>query len=173
MNSTKLLDYSLKNALRILGDVTGDLTQEQTDWQPPGLANPIGATYWHALSSCDYIIHQWGQGEAPLAERGGWRERALTVAPPEPEHGGDWHGWMRAVRVDLPTLHEYAQALTGAFGDWLASLAPEELERTVQTPVGEMELAQMLETFVIWHVSSHCGEIAALKGCQGARGYPF
>ena len=63
----------------------------------------------------------------------------------------------------------HAEAADG----WLASLAPEDLERTLQTYVGEMNLAQMLATFVLWHINSHCGEIAALKGCQGARGYSF
>jgi hypothetical protein len=173
MNSVQLLDYAVKNAFGILCDVTGDLTQAQADWQPPGLANPIGASYWHALSSCDEIVHQWGQGQAPLSAREGWRERALSVTVPEPEHGGDWHTWMRTIRVDLPAVHDYAQAVAAATSEWLASLAPEDLDVTIETPVGELTMGQMLETFVIWHVNAHCGEIAALKGCQGALGYPF
>lgn len=173
MNSIELLDYALQNAFGILRDVTGDLTQQQADWQPPALANPIGATYWHVLSSCDYIVHQWGQGQPPLSEREGWRDRALSVAAPEPEHGGDWHTWMRDIRIDLPVVHEYAQVLADATAEWLSTLAPEDLDRTVQTPVGNLALGSMLETFVIWHLNAHCGEIAALKGCQGARGYPF
>jgi hypothetical protein len=55
----------------------------------------------------------------------------------------------------------------------VASLTPEDLEGTMETPVGEFSVGQMLEIFVVWHVSAHCGEIAALKGCQGAKGYPF
>ena len=54
-----------------------------------------------------------------------------------------------------------------------SSLAPEELGRKINTPIGELNLAQTIDTFVIWHVNAHCGEIAALKGCQGAKGYPF
>jgi hypothetical protein len=173
MNGIEILDYSLKNAFGILRDVTSDLTQEQADWQPSGCANPIGATYWHVVSGCDETVHRWVQGQPPLAERDGWRSRALAVDPPEPEHGGDWYGWMCAMRVDLPILHEYAQAVASGIEDWLASLAPEDLARTIQTPLGELNLAQILATFVIWHVDAHCGEIAALKGCQGARGYPF
>jgi hypothetical protein len=55
----------------------------------------------------------------------------------------------------------------------LASITPEDLERKIDTPIGELNLGQLLETFVIWHVNAHCGEISALKGCQGAKGYPF
>jgi hypothetical protein len=173
VNSLEILDYSTENAFSILRDVTKDLTQEQADWQPPGCANPIGATYWHLLSSCDEIVHRWGQGQPPLLERDGWRDRALTVDPPEPEHGGDWYGWMCAMRIALPVVHEYAQAVSSAIREWIASLTPEELNRTIQTPLGELSLGQIMSTFVLWHVNAHCGEIAALKGCQGARGYPF
>ena len=45
MNTVELLEYSLKNALDILKQVTADLTQEQADWMPPSIANPIGSLY--------------------------------------------------------------------------------------------------------------------------------
>jgi hypothetical protein len=173
MNAVELLQFSLSNAFDILGQVTADLSPEQAHWQPPGIANPIGATYWHVLSSVDHIVHQWCLGTEPLSEREDWRDRVLTVSVPEPEHGGDWLGYMRAIRVDLPTLHDYTQEVKGAVQSWLGSLTPADLERTRETPLGELSLAQLLATFVIWHINSHCGEIAALKGCQGAKGYPF
>jgi len=34
-------------------------------------------------------------------------------------------------------------------------------------------MGQLMETFVMWHINVHCGGISALKGCQGAKGYPF
>jgi hypothetical protein len=34
-------------------------------------------------------------------------------------------------------------------------------------------VAHVLDLFVVWHINAHCGEISALKGCQGAKGYPF
>ena len=53
MNTVELLEYSLGTALGILDQVTTDLTQEQADWMPPGIANPIGAMYWHTISGVD------------------------------------------------------------------------------------------------------------------------
>ena len=173
MNTIELTQYALDNALAILRQVTADLTQEQADWTPPGIANPIGGLYWHTLSSVDEIVHGWGMGETPLYQREGWREKVLTVSVPEPEHGGDYLAYLRTIRVDLAALHEYAEALAGAAQGWLTTLSPQDLERRIQTPIGELNLAQMLETFVIWHINSHCGEISALKGCQGVKGYPF
>jgi hypothetical protein len=77
------------------------------------------------------------------------------------------------VRVDLPALHEYAHATAQTLLAWVASLTPEDLERTIETPYGEYNLGQMLESFIIWHINAHCGEISALKGCQGLKGYPW
>jgi hypothetical protein len=173
MNSVEMLQYSFDNSVGILGQVTADLTQEQADWLPPGIANPVGATYWHTASSVDFIVHVWCRGQQPLSETDGWRDRALSHAVPEPDHGGDWQTYMRAIRVDLPVLHEYSRTVGAAVEDWLASLTDEDLEHTLETPVGELSLAQVLATFVVWHIDAHCGEIAALKGCQGAKGYPF
>jgi hypothetical protein len=173
MNTIDMLQSSLGNALGILGQVTADLTQEQADWQPPGIANPIGATYWHLLASVDHIVHKWCMDQEPMSEQQGWQERALTVTVPDPGPGGDYQTYMRAIRVDLPNLHEYAQVIGETVQGWLGSLEPEDLERKMDTPLGELSLSQLLETFVIWHINAHCGEIAALKGCQGAQGYPF
>ena len=173
MNSVELIQYALGNAFGILNQVVSDLTQEQADWRPPGIANPVGATYWHTVSSTDEILHAWLSGDAPLKQKDGWQEKVLTTSVPEPGEGGDYLAYMQAMRVDLTSLHAYAEAVAGAVQGWLASLTPEELERKLQTPVGELSVAQVLETFIVWHINAHCGEIAALKGCQGVKGYPF
>jgi hypothetical protein len=173
MNAVELTQYALGNAFGILNQVVSDLTQEQADWTPPGIANPIGATYWHTLSSTDDIVHTWIRGEAPLRQEEGWQEKVLTTSLPEPGEGGETLAYMQAIRVDLASLHAYAENVAGVVQGWLASLTPEDLERKLQTPVGEQSIAQVLETFVIWHINAHCGEIAALKGCQGVKGYPF
>jgi hypothetical protein len=80
---------------------------------------------------------------------------------------------MRAIRLDLPVLHDYAKAVAEALQSWLGALTPGDLERTIETPIGPYTVAQVLDLFVIWHINAHCGEVSALKGCQGAKGYPF
>jgi len=173
MNTVELIRYSLDNAFGILGQVTADLTREQADWMPSGIANPIGATYWHTLSGADEVVFGWCRGQAPLHQKDGWREKVLAVSVPEPGPEGDQLAYMRAVRVNLPALHEYAGVVAKAIGEWVDSLSPEDLERELETPIGKLTIGHMLETFVIWHVNAHCGEISALKGCQGVKGYPF
>lgn len=171
MNTVEILQYSVKSSFDILQQVTADLTQEQADWVPPGLANPIGATYWHAISSTDYLVHSWGIGRAPLSQTAGWEQRTVVAAAPKKED--ERAASLRTVRVDLAAMHEYAEAVISAVSTWLDSLTPKDLERQIDTPVGELTLAQVMETFATWHISAHCGEISALKGCQGFRGYPF
>lgn len=173
MNTVELVSYALDNALNVFSQVVADLTQEQADWTPPGLANPIGATYWHTISSMDDLVHRWINGQEALYLKDGWQTRVLTVAPPEPGHGGDYLAYMRAVRVDLTALHQYTQVVAEAVRSWLASLTPEELDREMDTFVGKLTVGALLERIGVWHISAHCGEISALKGCQGAKGYPF
>ena len=171
MNTVELTQYAVGNAFAILEQVTADLTQEQADWTPPGLANPIGANYWHAISGADFMVHSWGMGQAPLSQTAGWEEKVVLFQEPNPD--GEHGAYLRSLRIDLAAMRDYARAVGGAVQSWLGSLTPEDLERKIDTPIGELNLAQMLETFVAWHINAHCGEISALKGCQGVRGYPF
>lgn len=173
MNTVELVQYSLGKALEILGQVTADLTPEQADWLPPGCANPIGSMYWHTISGADDVVHRWILGQEPLYQRAGWLDRVLAVAVPEPREPEKYHDYMLALRVRLPALHEYAQAVAADLQGWLATLSPADLKRVVHTPIGDHTVAQVLELFVIWHINAHCGEISALKGCQGCKGYPF
>jgi hypothetical protein len=175
MNTVELVHFSLGFAFQVLEGLVADLTQEQADRVPPGNANPIGATYWHTIMYVDKIVHDWGMGQAALRETADWQEKVVITSPPvDPD---DPMGDLRAVhagqRVDLPSLHEYARATAKTVLDWVASLTPEDLERSVDTTIGELSLGQMLESYIIWHINVHCGEISALKGCQGLKGYPW
>ena len=69
--------------------------------------------------------------------------------------------------------HRYAHATAQTLLDWVASLTPEDLERVTPTPWGDYNQGQWLEFFIVWHINVHCGEINALKGCQGLTDYPW
>ena len=171
MKTQELLSYALKNSFDILFGVTADLTQEQADWEPPGTAMSIGTLYWHTVTGTDHVVHGWGLGQPAIAQTGDWEEKVVVWQ--EPAQEGDHAATVRPVRVDLAAMHDYARAVSEAAQAWLGTLAPDDLERIVETPLGELQLGPMLETFVVWHVSAHTGEISALKGLQGGRGYPF
>jgi hypothetical protein len=171
MDLMDLIQYSFGTASGILGQVTADLTQEQTDWVPPGIANSIGSLYWHMNAYLDHAVHDWGMGKVPLSYKDGWRSKVLVGQAPELAQGEP--PVIQDVKVDLSTLRDYAKVVQEAAQSWVSTLTPADLERKVETPVGELSLAQMIELYIIWHINIHCGEIAALKGCQGVLGYPF
>ncbi|MGD2166408.1 MAG: DinB family protein [Anaerolineae bacterium] len=175
MNTVELTQYSLSFAFDLLEQMVADLTQEQADWMPPGTANPIGALYWHTISYVDQLVHDWAIGQPPVMQGADWKEKVVIASPPkDPDDPmGDLRAIRLGLRVDLPALHDYAAATAQALQDWLASLTPEDLDRTIETTIGELTVGQMLEVYVIWHINVHCGEIAALKGYRGLKGYPW
>ena len=151
--------------------VMADATQEQANWAPPGRANPLGATYAHALTSEDVIVHRFLQRREPLLEAG-WKGRTGIS---EPQFGSDFE-WARQVQVNLPAARAYAQAVNTATDQYLASLQPPDLDRILDLSAlgfGERTLAWALSALVIAHLNNMIGEAAVLKGIQGAKGYPW
>jgi hypothetical protein len=92
--------------------------------------------------------------------------------PPMPGPGEDglppWDEWARGVKVDLPALHAYSQAVFAASDEYMATLNDEALDQSM----GQYTLGSFLSVLVS-NVNWHTGEIACLKGLQGAKGYPF
>jgi len=198
MNTVELIHYSLGFAFELLESLTADLTQEQADWMPPGRANPIGALYWHTVAYVDQYVHEWCMapyrpvafeewldargagrelvmGQTPLRQSAGWQEKVVITWPPENPADPYWQvrATREGLRLDLPALHDYARATAQTVLNWMASLTPEDLERTISTPIGTYNLGQVLGVFIVAHVNDHSGEISALKGCQALQGYPW
>ena len=175
MDTVGLIHHTMGFAFQLLEQVVSDLTQEQTDWMPPGNANPIGALYWHTVAYCDQLVHEWGMGQAPLRHSAGWQEKVVIASPPENPEDPHWdlRNAREDLRVDLPALHDYARATAQALKSWAAALTLEDMAHPMSTPIGDYRLDLWIEIFVIWHINAHCGEIAALKGCQGLKGYPW
>jgi len=158
MNTVELLQFSVGVAFDVLGQVTADLTQEQADWSPPGTVSCIRDIYWHTLTYVDHFVRDNCIEGKRLPETVESRPDVLR---------------MQAVEADVCELHQFASEVESTVQDWLSSLTPADLDRTRHTTVGELNAGQMLEIYVVWHINAHCGEISALKGCQGLTGYPW
>jgi hypothetical protein len=171
MDAISYLREDMGWAHELLKLVMQDAIQEQLDWAPPGRANPLGATYAHALTSEDVIVHRWLQGAEPLMESE-WKSRTGIS---EPQFASDFE-WARRVRVELPAAREYAQAVYAATDHYLASLEPGALDRVLDLSkrgFGQKTVAWVLSALVISHMNNMIGESAILKGIQGAKGYPW
>jgi hypothetical protein len=147
-----------------------DVTQEQLDWHPPGKANPLGATYAHALCSEDALVHMVLLGGQPLMET----EFKGKTGISDPRWSSEYE-WAREVKVDLDTAREYANAVYSATDNYFASLEADDLDRTLdlsEMGFGEKKVAWVISSLVSSHAANMTGEISTLKGLQGAKGYP-
>src|SRR3989304_4858251 len=170
MNTVSVLKEQLEAAHAVLEQTMEDVTEEQANWAPPGIANALGATYAHAVSAEDAVVNGMLRGGATLIASASAGKVGLSELPPME---GDYGEWARRVKVDLPPLTQYAQAVYKSTGEWLASVGPADLERAVDLTgwgLGNQSLAWVLANILIWHIDAHCGEISCLKGLQGARG---
>ncbi len=183
--AVELLREQLRGARETLEGTTKDLSAETAHWIPPGTALPIGAAYAHAVLSMDGVVNGMVRGTRPLyaaafAGKTGASEPhpgSAGEGPTDPEEWGRvFSGWCRRLKVDLPALHGYAAAVFEETDGWLAALADADLEKTVDlAPIGlgPSRIAFVLSAVVIGHVYCHAGEIAALKGTLGLKGYPY
>ena len=108
MNVVSLLREQLQNAHWLLEETLKDVTPEQVHWAPPGIANPLGATYAHLVLSEDAIINGMLKGGAPLAATTWAGKVGISEAPPPPDSLQPCDQWARRVRVDLAALRQYA-----------------------------------------------------------------
>jgi len=78
--------------------------------------------------------------------------------------------------VDLLAFRAYAKAVYDATDAYLDTLADPELSREVdlsEMGMGKQTVGFVLDNVLLGHAYCHCGEISALKGIQGKKGYPF
>lgn len=173
MDAIALLRNQIQDVHSLTDRMLEGLTPEQLHWRPPGSAHPIGSTFAHMVLNEDWLVHTAFQGRPPLYESG-WAS-STGFSSPQPE-GGAWEEWARTVEIDLSQLREYARAVYAATDAYVAALTPADLEREISFPGPQPRprpLSQVLSGPLIRHHANHCGEIAALKGLQGLRGYPY
>jgi DinB superfamily len=171
MNAVSLLCEQIQQAHGFQEATMEGVTPQQAHWTPPGTANPIAATYVHAIASEDLAINMVLKAGSPLyasewADKTGISEvQPLTTAE-----------WARRVRIDLPATRGYAQAVHAATDTYLATLTDEDLARVLDLTgfgLGQMTVGTVLNRMVLGHIDNMTGEISVLKGIQGAKGYPI
>ncbi len=146
-----------------------DMTPELFNWAPPGTANTISATFLHFINVEDNFIHKLIQGKPSIWESDNWSQRTGIEKPPS--IGEDWTPYKHR-QVAIQPLQEYKTAVWAATDAYLATLTMAELDRKVKFARGERTVAEML-LLAASQAHGHTGEIAALKGVQGAKGLPI
>ena len=168
----RVSDYvraQVAGALRLGDSAMKDVTEEQFNWLPPGTANPVRATFLHMISTEDNFVQALIQGKPRTWDLGGWCDRIGVYTLPE--RGRGWEE-AQARHVPLAAALEYQRAVRAATNAYLAGLTDEELDRMVDSFSGPGPTAEILALLVI-HTANHAGDIASVRGMQGAKGLPF
>ena len=164
-------------ARKVLDGTMADVTQDQASFMPPGIANPLGATYAHVVWSEDLVVQGMFRRVPPLFAST-WAGRT-GLSEPMPAPGPQWAdyaAWTRRVKVDLQALRQYAAAVAADTDAWIATLTEADLDRPLDLSgvgFGQHTLGTAIALLIANHLGTETGEIAVLKGIQGARGYPF
>jgi len=140
---------------------------------PPGQANPIGAAYLHVPLSEDYLVNVSMRKAQPLFA-GEWAGRTgADKMPPGPAHG-DIGEWYRSVQTDMALARIYTKAVFEMSEAYVASLMASDMGEPVEGfPIPNLTRAGWVEIFLVGHANALCGEISAIKGTFGLKGYPF
>ncbi len=147
-----------------------EVTPEVAAWLPPGLATPISAQYAHTLTSADLLVLVAAAGSEPLMASSYAGRTGFSLAPE-----GEWYEWGRSLEIDLEAAHAYGRAVFQAIDDYLATLTDEALFETVDGREYGLDIIPRWDvlSLALLDLHVHSGEIAALKGLQGLRGYPL
>ena len=169
MDAVELLRKQGKHAWAWLEFTVHDVSTEQANWHPPGMANSIGAVYTHLTIGADLGFNVGLFDREPLIVSEFGREVGLSEMFPL----ADWHEWAQRVRIDWDALHAYGRAVHAFVEDSLDSLTPDLLERTAKSPpaLGVWKGVDVFNLHGVDHVKLHGGEISCLKGLQGAEGW--
>ena len=146
-----------------------NMSGELFNYPSPGTANTISATYVHLIYSEDHFVQEILQDKTTVWDSGQWSEKVGIPKPPD--IGEDWSAFKRQQLPVQPQL-DYAAAVWAATDAYLDTLSAEDLDRYVQFAGGERTVADML-LLATSQALGHNGEIAALKGVQGAKGLPI
>jgi hypothetical protein len=170
MSEIDFLREEVPAAWEWLETVVADVTDERANWLPPGTANSIGASYLHVVINPDVEIHRLLYTQTPLIEQL-WGGDVGQGTPYDSERFDDW---VRGISVQWERLRDYGQAVHAWLVGSLDLLTDADLQRPVdmsRTGLGMWTGRDLYVLHGFRHIYQHGGEIACLKGLQGAKGY--
>lgn len=171
MDSIEAVKTAFAGAHMWFDGTAEDISAEQANQSPPGVCHPIGALMAHIIQCEDIMLSTFVMGGKETLWEREWRAKLgvplLVDFPAEPDRG---------VKYDPAALRDYGKAVFAQTDSYLASLTPTDLDRELnltEAGMGKMPVAAFLLTLLVGNTYAHTGEISALKGVQGAKGYPF
>lgn len=173
MSKKDMLKGQIAITRMVIDGTMADVNPEQVMKAPGGTAHPIGATYAHSVLSEDAVINGMLRKQPMIATTD--FEGKTGTSDPMPAFGeGGLYDWACDVKIDLPKVLEYAKAVHAQTDKYIDDLSDDDLSQKVEFGgMGQQSIADVITLIAIVHPSNHIGEISALKGVGGAKGYPF
>ncbi len=171
----EILLTQLKAVHGALGQTMNGVTEEVAHYMPPGKANPIAGTYAHLVFSEDMFVHNFLKKTKPLMDttyKG--NTGASEVHPMEWEVA--YPKWLKEVKLDMKQFDKYAKAVFSETEKYVATLTDKDLEKDIDLSMmgmGKKKMYDFIANLISGHAYPIMGEISALKGIQGLKGYPF
>ena len=168
-NAVSLLRAQYSQSFQWLEGTMAEMTDDMANFDPPGAPSPIAGQLAHAVSGVDFFILGMAAGQQPLMLGEFAGKSGISEPPPQ----GAWGEWGRRVKIDLPQIHEYAKAVFAAVDDYLATLSDDDLDQEKDFGGAGTQPLVWAFNIILLNTYSHTGEIACIKGLQGAKGYPM
>ncbi|MBI4570895.1 MAG: DinB family protein [Chloroflexi bacterium] len=170
MNIIDEFRWQARASYEWLEAIVSDVTADQAMWRPPGRANTIAATYAHIVLNIDEDLNHW-LFRRPLLREGVWRGR---TGVPKGRSEIETREWERDIRIDWNALRAYGRAMSAFAVATVDALTENDLKIVTDLSTPDIAVwhgADIVRLTVGHHPRLHGGEIACLKGLQGAKGY--
>lgn len=167
MNGPQALAAAFAGAQNWYSGTVADVTPEMAKEVPPGVVHPIGELAAHILHGQDGFVSML-TGKKSIWERDGY-DTKLGI----PFVFLQDHAVARALQTTPADLAEYATKVFAETQAYIATLTDADLDREIDVFGNKMPVGAALGGPAIGNIFAHVGEISALKGLHGAKGYPF
>jgi hypothetical protein len=117
MHAKDFIAASINRQRWVADAVLQDLTEEQLNWSPPGLANKIATILIHVTGTDDRFINMRARGQATVWESGSWSQH-LGIALPPGGGGGSWEE-ANASNFSLEAVRGYITAVRSSVDDYI------------------------------------------------------
>lgn len=168
--AVNLLRAQFEQSKSVLEGTMDGVTSEVAHKDVGGTTGTIAANLAHIISGLDAFMLSSLTGNPPMLASSHAQTHGMSELQPQ---GEDSSQWFKSVQVDLEAMHKYGLDVFKAVDDHLATMSDSDLEAKIDMGSFGEQSRSWLCTIMLLNNSWHTGEIAAIKGMQGLKGYPF
>ena len=172
MTALELIHLEMKRLRKSLDGALDGLSAEQLHAVPANhpKANTIAWGVWHVVRTEDNVVRFVLQNRrTPVWTEAGYGEK--LGLPPVAQGTGMSTEDAHAIRIkDLALFRDYMQKVWASSDEFVATLDPAALDRTVTIrPLGEMSVGRALAQVCVAHGFQHFGELELARTLVGVQ----